>query len=271
MGSAGIAGPITETPVGSLNSLGYSPVPLLQTLQALERITIAIETKNPKTVIVSIAGPTEELKECISQIALVQDSIRGPLFVEVNLSCPNIPGKPPPAFSIEGLVEYFTCLRDCTSNAPASKLRFGIKLPPFSNPQNFEFLEQALLKFANVEKGTLDLPLEFITTTNTLGCALMFDEELDPILDYSSGIGGMAGAPLHALSLGNVCLLRKMLHTYGALDNIQIIGVGGVNSIEGVKRMQKAGAQFVGIGTALIDNDQRVFEKMLEEGWHQRS
>jgi dihydroorotate dehydrogenase (fumarate) len=261
-----------ETAVGSLNSLGYSPLSLSQTLQDLESITRTVKSSDPKTIIISITGPVEELTVCIDQIAQAQKSIRAPLFVEINLSCPNIPGKPPPAYDAEGLIECFTCLRDCTRDATAPKLRFGIKTPPYSNPQNFEFLEQALLKF--VDNDTLELPLQFITATNTLGCSLIFDDDGDSILSTEgniSGIGGMAGAPLHALALGNVHLIRKMLSSHKALAHIQIIGVGGVSDRHGVSRMRNAGADFVGIGTALIRNGLRVFDNMLREEMGQES
>ena len=33
-------------------------------------------------------------------------------MLSVNLSCPNIGGKPPPAFTLEGLVEYLAAVPD---------------------------------------------------------------------------------------------------------------------------------------------------------------
>jgi dihydroorotate dehydrogenase (fumarate) len=253
----------SDEPSASINTLGYSPLPLSQTLRDLATITNSVKDPDDhlqKSIIISITGSTQELKACIDQIALARSSIPHPLFVEINLSCPNISGKPPPAFSAEGLIEYFTCLRECTHSA--SKLHFGIKTPPYSNPENFHFLEQALLKF--VDNDILDLPLQFITATNTLGCSLALDENGSSLVTSKdgSGIGGLAGAPLHALSLGNVHLIRKLLLSHKALQHIQIIGVGGVSDRRGVQRMRCAGADFIAVGTALAMNGLNVFHNM---------
>jgi dihydroorotate dehydrogenase (fumarate) len=260
--------PASDRPAASINTLGYSPLRLSQTLQDLGFIATAInklENAVPKPIIISVTGSVEELKSCIDQIALAEGLIPAPLFVEINLSCPNILGKPPPAFSTEGLVEYFTFLRDCTQDATAPKLRFGIKTPPYSNPQNFQFLEQALLKF--VENDVLELPLQFITATNTLGCSLALDKNGDSLISSGdgSGIGGLAGAPLHALSLGNVHIIRQVLSSHKALRHVQIIGVGGVSDRHGLKRMQSAGADFVAVGTALALNGIKVFDGILRD------
>jgi dihydroorotate dehydrogenase (fumarate) len=249
-------------------------VPLSQTLQDLEKITKAVnhpDNVNPKPIIVSITGSVEELKACLYQITQARPLINAPLYVEINLSCPNIMGKPPPAFGTEGLTEYLTCLRDFNSShdklgpkdATASNVRFGIKTPPYSNPENFQVLQQALLKL--VVNDILEIPLQFITATNTLGCSLVLNRNCVPLVssEDGSGIGGMAGAPLHALSLGNVHIIRSILKSHKALQHVQVIGVGGVNDGDGMRRMRSAGADFVGVGTALAMKGVKVFDEIL--------
>ena len=87
-----------------------------------------------------------------------------------------------------------------------------------------------------------------------------------------SGVGGLAGAPLHLLALGNVRALRKMCDGDSALKSIQIIGVGGVSDAAGFRRMKAVGASAVGVGTALGKRGVKVFgeiskgTKKLETG-----
>ena len=77
------------------------------------------------------------------------------------------------------------------------------------------------------------------------------------------GIGGMAGAALHPLALGNVRTIRKLLDGQPRLKGIDIIGVGGVEDRAGFERMRKAGADVVGVGTALGRRGVCIFEEIL--------
>jgi dihydroorotate dehydrogenase (fumarate) len=106
----------------------------------------------------------------------------------------------------------------------------------------------------------------FITSTNTLGCSLVLDSDFQALLSSSdgTGIGGLAGPPLHPLALGNVRLIRTMLNSELALQGVRIIGVGGVQDYAGYQRMKCAGADIVAVGTALGRNGISVFENILQ-------
>jgi len=59
------------------------------------------------------------------------------LAMEVNLSCPNIDGKPPPAYDTAMLTEYLEAIGDSKSTFRGrmdadSVPRCGIKLPPYT-------------------------------------------------------------------------------------------------------------------------------------------
>jgi dihydroorotate dehydrogenase (fumarate) len=120
------------------------------------------------------------------------------------------------------------------------------------------------------------IPISFITATNTLGSSLLLTtspnpEEFKPTLNSSdgSGVGGLAGTPLHPLALGNVKALRDMLNGHELLKGIKVIGIGGVSDTAGFKRMKAVGASAVGVGTALGRKGVRVFEQIgrgLEKG-----
>jgi dihydroorotate dehydrogenase (fumarate) len=263
---------------GSLNTLGYSPIALEETLNNIEAIVNGLskaQLQKQKPFIVSITGSAKDVSSCIEKIVESQLRIKVPLLAEINLSCPNISGKPPPAFTFDGLCEYFHCLADASVSSDQRAmpgfshlpLRCGIKTPPYSNPENFTILKRALLQFSSSSGGTpsLNLPLHFVTATNTLGCCLLLDVQLRSVLSSvdETGIGGIAGAPLHPLALGNVYMIRKMLDSELALKEIRIIGVGGVHDQAGRRRMMAAGADVVAIGTALGRRGLGVFKEIL--------
>lgn len=245
----------TSTPAASatLNSLGYSPLTLDTYLDIIK--TIASETPNParKWFIVSVTGTPEEVAESYKLILSTQSSLPAefPLAMEVNLSCPNISGRPPPAYSGPELGRYLSAIQSVVNEG----VPVGLKAPPYTHAGDFSQLIMALAQG--------NCPVSFLTSTNTLGSCLVMGETVLP----GSGMGGMAGAPLHPLALGNVATLRRMLDekTDAGLDRIQIIGVGGVSDAAGYRRMRSVGAAAVGVGTALGLKGVDVFGE-IEDG-----
>jgi dihydroorotate dehydrogenase (fumarate) len=275
----------------SLNTLGYSPINLQKTLDAIK--TIVLDTPNAtKPVIISVTGTAPEVKDAIDKISEAQLELPVQILVEINLSCPNIVGKPPPAYSLEGLKGYLTVVHwasleaeqglgykpDINSKLGAKflPLPVGIKTPPYSNPDDFKTLQWALLATCypfpirdHPEGHSIrQQSLSFITSCNTLGCSIVLEPQNDgiPALGSAdgSGIGGLAGAPLHPLALGNVKILRSMLDSENDLKHIDIIGIGGVSDKAGFDRMKRVGAAVVGVGTALGIEGVPVFEKILK-------
>jgi hypothetical protein len=102
------------------------------------------------------------------------------------------------------------------------------------------------------------------TCTNTLGSSLILDADLKPALNSESGtgIGGLAGAALHPLALGNVATFRRLLDQQSETRDILVIGVGGVEDKGGVERMRSVGAGAVGCASALGRFGVGVFSKM---------
>lgn len=265
---------------GSLNTLGYSPLPLSTYLDFIKTISDALpkHTTNAKPFLISITGSAEEVIQCHRLITQHQKTVKMPLAMEINLSCPNIAGKPPPAYSSTALLSYLDALRkeEETQAQPAKeRIAIAIKTPPFTHHDQFLALITALRDSAK----TSPCPVDYITATNTLGSCLLLgphtaastsETSLGRVLESATGtgIGGLAGAPLHPLALGNVFSIRELLDRHEELKGIRIIGVGGVEDAEGYRRMRAVGAVAVGIGTALGRKGIRVFEeirKALEE------
>lgn len=257
-------GEIPDQFSGSLNTLGYSPIPLSTYLSIIAKVatdsTLPEPVRSKKPFIVSVTGSAEAVLECYRRISATQTNHSNPLCMEVNLSCPNIPGKPPPAYSRSSLSEYLRLLTREKSDTHSS-VPIGIKTPPYTYHDQFKTLIDALL-----DSSDPVCPVDFITATNTLGSSLVLgDTEGAPAINSASGagIGGMAGAPLHPLALGNVRTIRTMLEQHDQLKGLAIIGVGGVSHKAGCDRMRAVGANLVAVGTALGKEGVTVFDKIL--------
>lgn len=237
----------------SLNTLGYSPTPIDTYLQWIEHIVAASPNTKPKPFIVSVTGSPQEVAECYARVAALAARISAPLAVEANLSCPNIANKPPPAYSGSALKEYLDALEKIPRTVP-----LGLKTPPYTYAGQFKTLVDTL-------RGNGTCTVDFITATNTLGSCLVLGNEGRPLLPSAAGtgIGGLAGEPLHPLALGNVATLRQLLDEHPELRHIDIIGVGGVSDAAGLARMQAVGAKVVAVGTALGREGLPVFAKIL--------
>lgn len=257
-----------------------------------------------KPFIISVTGSIDEVLQCYRLITAHQQNVLMPLAMEINLSCPNIPNTPPLAYHTDQLAEYLIALKaeiatQLLSQPPsqqqelaAAQVPIGIKTPPYTHADQYHTLTNALLASAVASPSTVSTPVSFITATNTLGSALLLSPRLEapssPTLTTTTssstpsavlprevlhstlnsatgtGIGGMAGAPLHPLALGNVYTIKGELFRHTELEAIQIIGVGGVEDAEGFRRMRAVGAAAVGVGTALGRKGIRVFEEIAE-------
>lgn len=277
----------------SLNTLGYSPISLGGYLDILQDLSAQLggapRRVRDKTVILSVTGSPGEVRACLDLIRQRkrEGGIVFPLAMEVNLSCPNIDGAPPPAYDAGRLGQYLEALPEddeTSSGRDEVQVAVGVKTPPYTYEGQFLALAGALARTAG--------RLSFVTATNTLGSCLVVgrdegDEDKNsskngtavgaiggidvpprPVLP-GAGVGGMAGPPLHPLALGNVAALRRVLDAVG-LREVDVVGVGGVGDADGYRRMRAAGAVAVAVGTALGRRGVGVFgeiESGLEGRW----
>ncbi|KAK4065172.1 uncharacterized protein Triagg1_8611 [Trichoderma aggressivum f. europaeum] len=231
-----------KMPLASLNTLGYSPLPLSEYLSIISSLA---SSTPPKTIIISVTGSPAEILTCHTLISSHAPSVPFPLAMEINLSCPNIPNLPPPAYSPSSLSSYLDILPS------ESAIPIGIKIPPYTHAGQFDDLVSCLI--SSEPNHPPASKLSFLTATNTLGSCLLLDPDSssDDALLPGGGIGGMAGPPLHPLALGNVATLRRRFDADPRLAHLDIIGAGGVYDGQGYKRMRRVGAVAVGIATAL--------------------
>lgn len=243
----------TEDASASLNNLGYSPIPLDGYLAFIHDLARA-HPHVRKTIVVSVTGSPEDIQACYTRIEAASREVAFPLAMEINLSCPNITGLPPPAYDGDALARYLSVLPKQPS------LPIGIKTPPYTYHGQFAMLVAALKPVAS--------SLSFLTATNTLGSCLVLEsregDALQPQLP-GSGVGGMAGPPLHPLALGNVATIRELLDGTEELKHLRIIGVGGVRDGEGYRRMRAVGAAAVAVGTGIGKQGVGVFERIEKD------
>lgn len=187
----------------SLNCLGYSPLILETYLGFIKQISDELSTESSKGFIISVTGTADEVAESYRLIASSQPSLKFPVAMEVNLSCPNIPDKPPPAYSKDALIQYLDSLRKIIEAHPTlCRIPLGLKTPPYTYSTQYEGLIGALEQSAASTGVSL---VSFITATNTLGsCIALSSDSMpgEPPLSFALpglGVGGMAGAPLRRL------------------------------------------------------------------------
>ncbi|TGO70738.1 hypothetical protein BELL_0674g00010 [Botrytis elliptica] len=249
----------------SLNTLGYSPISLDSYLEILLELAQdkSLQQLTSKPWIVSVTGSAEEVGECYEHILRQHGKANLNLMMEINLSCPNIVGKPPPAYDGEAMASYIKVIKSMKTGT-TDKIHVGIKTPPYTYSEQFKNLISAL-EFGALPSG--DNAISFVTTTNTLGSCLIIDDLGNPALGSSNGegIGGMAGDALHPIALGNVKTIRRMLDASPLehMRSIEMIGVGGVKDSAGFSRMRRVGASIVGVGTALGREGVGIFEQIL--------
>jgi dihydroorotate dehydrogenase len=92
-----------------------------------------------------------------------------------------------------------------------------------------------------VARVALRVSLDGIVASNTTVQRVGADEE------SAAHLGGLSGAPLHALALGTVAALRRRLG-----PSFPVIGVGGVDSTAAALAMRAAGADLIQIYTGLV-------------------
>ncbi|KAG9104111.1 dihydroorotate dehydrogenase [Ceratobasidium sp. 370] len=273
--------------ITTLNSYGYSPYPLSQYLEWVQKI-IFDNPESKKPIIISVTfdspGPKgneseTSLDTLLEMIQVVRRQVSdvpsdgvehaARIAVEINTSCPNIVNKPPPSYEPASMLPLLSVVAEHTAKDPS--LVVGLKLPPYVHAKQFTDVVAVLSQLPS-NRGLH--PVAFLTCTNTLGSSLLFEDQVTPsqLVKASCAAefavptiyGGLAGESIHPLSLGNVHRFVNLLKSSSspAIQDIAVIGVGGVTSAQAVKRMIRAGATLVECASALGSRGVSVFEDL---------
>lgn len=226
-----------DVPLGSINSMGLPNNGLDYYLNYL----LELQNKEPnRTFFLSLVGMSPEETHTI--LKKVQESdFRG--LTELNLSCPNVPGKPQIAYDFETtdrilseVFEYFT-------------KPLGIKLPPYFDIVHFDQAAAIFNKY----------PLKFVNCVNSIGNGLYIQDE-SVVIRPKNGFGGIGGEYIKPTALANVHAFYQRLN-----PEIQIIGTGGVLTGRDAFEHILCGASMVQVGTTLHKEGVGAFERITKE------
>jgi len=166
--------------------------------------------------------------------------------IELNVSCPNIVGKPQLGYDPDGLNDFLDVI-SFWDGVP-----LGLKLPPYFDFAQFEQTADIIRRHKFVR---------YIVCCNSFGNGLFINSETETVvIKPKNGFGGIGGTYLKPIALANVRKFYELLSG----DGVDIIGCGGVTCGADVFDMILVGAKAVQIGTELMETGVNVFEKCLE-------
>ncbi|KAI8391571.1 Dihydroorotate dehydrogenase [Radiomyces spectabilis] len=224
--------------LGSINSMGLPNEGYEYYLEYAKKYDYTHE----KPLFISLSGLCLEDNVKMVEAFVTADL---PCILEVNFSCPNVPGKPQLGYDLEAMENALNVL------APLIKKPFGIKLPPYFDIAHFDAAAAIFNKFDN---------LSFVTCINSVGNGLAIDFETETaLIKPKDGFGGLGGTMVLHTALANVNAF------YRRLPNKKVIGVGGVTSGKEAFLHVLAGASAVQIGTQLKEEGPQMFSRIKKE------
>lgn len=223
-------------PGGSINSMGLPNLGYRAYAELIPHLK-----RFGKPVIASVAGLGEEDFPTIAEAI----NAAKPDLIEVNLSCPNIPGKPQIGYDPETSERVLKKLR------PLITVPMGVKLPPYFDPAHHEAMGKVLGRCG----------VDFLNMINSVGNGLVVDSEREAVvIKPKGGFGGLGGRLIKPVALANVRAFYKLFD-----GKMPIIGTGGI--VEGMDVFEHflCGASAVQIGTVLVEEGLDVFGRLEAE------
>lgn len=227
-----------DVPLGSINSMGLPNLGLQYYLDyAIDR-----QDRFDTPIFFSIAGMS--VAENIEMLEIIQASdFNG--ITELNLSCPNVPGKPQVAYDFPLTEEILTKVFSFFTKP------LGVKLPPYFDLAHFDEMATILNKF----------PLTYVNSINSIGNGLYIDTENESVvIKPKDGFGGIGGEYVKPTALANVRAFYTRLN-----PSIKIIGTGGIRTGQDAFEHLLCGATMLQIGTELHKEGPAIFDRITKE------
>ena len=223
-------------PGGSINSMGLPNLGYRAYAELIPHLK-----RFGKPVIASVAGLGEEDFPTIAEAI----NAAQPDLIEVNLSCPNIPGKPQIGYDPETSERVLTKVRRLIT------VPMGVKLPPYFDPAHHEVMGKVLGRCG----------VDFLNMINSVGNGLVVDPERETVvIKPKGGFGGLGGRLIKPVALANVRAFYKLFD-----GKMPIIGTGGIVEGSDVFEHFLCGASAVQIGTVLVEEGLDVFGRLEAE------
>lgn len=219
---SGHANPVTlDWGHGVINAIGLTNPGAAEEVHLLAEARKQLDEVNTVLIASIFAGTLEEFGEVAKIIAGAN-----PQIIEVNISCPNVHDDfgTPFAAACESAAAVTEAVRR------AVNLPIAVKLAP--NVPNIGRIAAAV-----VEAGA-----DIITAINTMPGMIIDAEVARPVL--TNRTGGLSGPAIKPIALRCVAEIRKSV-------KVPIIGTGGVSSGRDAAEMILAGADAVGVGSAV--------------------
>lgn len=165
--------------------------------------------------------------------------------IELNLSCPNLVGKPQTAYDMEATARLLDEVFGLNT------LPLGVKLPPYFDPVHFEQAAAVLNQY----------PIGFVTCINSIGNGLAIDWQSETtLIRPKNGLGGLGGSIIKPTALANVREFRRLLRA-----DIDVIGCGGISTGSDAFEHILCGASAVQIGTQFHQERENCFARIAQE------
>ncbi|TDR82228.1 dihydroorotate oxidase [Paludibacterium purpuratum] len=195
-----------------------------------------------KPLFVSVSGMS--LEDNLFMLADLRDR-HLPCLPEINLSCPNLPGKPQLAYDFAATAEALEKISQVYPGA------FGVKLPPYFDPVHFAQMAALLNRFEG---------LRFVTCINSVGNGLLIDLASETtLISPKGGLGGLGGDYVLPTALANVREFARLM------PDKHVIGCGGIKSGAEAFMHILCGATAVQIGTCLHEEGVGAFARIQHE------
>lgn len=222
----------------SLNSMGLPNKGLKYYLKWIK------SNYKKKPIILSIANICNDESTKIFEKINTLDYISHP---EINVSCPNIIGKPQMGYNPEELYKFLFFIVENYYNKP-----YGLKLPPYFDPIHIKEISQVVDSFPN---------LKYITCSNSIGNTLILDKNMKPLIKPKDGLGGLGGKYMKPIGLANVKSFKKIFIKKNI--DIDIIGCGGIMNKNDVNEYISVGASCVQVGTSLWNRGPKIINELI--------
>ena len=221
---------------GSIQSMGLPNLGFEAYLDILPKLK-----KHNKPIIASISGLSVD--DNVRMVSAFQQSNAD--LLEVNFSCPNIPGKPQLGYDFEQTDKALKAITQLGDKP------LGIKLPAYFDFSHFKTMAEILSRY----------PISFISSINSIGNTLVIDPVTEqPVIKPNNGFGGLCGQYVKPIGLANVKAFRDLLPAH-----INIMGVGGIYSGVDAFEYLLAGADAVQVATCFQEEGVSCFERISQE------
>ena len=227
-----------DVPLGSINSMGLPNRGFDYYLD----YALNYEKQQTQPLFFSIAGMSAA--ENLEMLTMIEKSdFQG--ITELNLSCPNVPGKPQLAYDFEAT-------EDLLQQVFARFTKpLGIKLPPYFDLAHFDQMAEILNQF----------PLTYVNSINSIGNGLYINTQKEAVvIKPKEGFGGLGGEYVKPTALANVRAFYTRLK-----PEIKIIGTGGIRNGQDAFEHLLCGATMLQIGTELHKEGPKIFDRITKE------